>query len=303
MISIKKAYECSNLKENEIILDIETTGLDSNYDKLVLLGLILIENKKSYLEQYFAVDDDEEKRLLNILLEKIENKKIINYNGDIFDIPFLNNRLIHHKINSSIYNESFDIYKYLKSKRYFFQFDSMKLVNIEKMVNIFRNDPSRYKSISRLNDDIVQRENPEPILIHNQNDLIATEKLSNIEEIINSKLSITYDNNIVTLLDVSINNNIAKIKLNSKNELKDSFFTSSYQIETKKNEIILFINVLYGKISPNVSGYVTKNIFFQNNLSKYIISKDLLTIKEGKQYNYKNILNFTINIIKENLIS
>ena len=64
MITFKKRYYFKNLKDNEIVLDIETTGLDSSVDKLVLLGIILVENNKSYLIQYFAENDLEEKRLL-----------------------------------------------------------------------------------------------------------------------------------------------------------------------------------------------------------------------------------------------
>ena len=64
MITFKKRYYFKNLKDNELVLDIETTGLDSSVDKLVLLGIILVENNKSYLIQYFAENDLEEKRLL-----------------------------------------------------------------------------------------------------------------------------------------------------------------------------------------------------------------------------------------------
>ena len=56
MITLKKRYEDKNLKEDEIILDIETTGLDSSIDSLVLLGTIEKNNNKAYIYQYFAQD-------------------------------------------------------------------------------------------------------------------------------------------------------------------------------------------------------------------------------------------------------
>lgn len=72
MITFKKRYYSKNLKENEMILDIETTGLDSRVDKLVLLGLIEKNYDKTYIVQYFAQNDDEEERLLKIYLKKIQ---------------------------------------------------------------------------------------------------------------------------------------------------------------------------------------------------------------------------------------
>ena len=75
MITLKKRYKAKNLREDEIILDIETTGLDSSIDNLVLLGIIEKNNDKAYIYQYFAVDDNEEQRLLEIYKRKISEKK------------------------------------------------------------------------------------------------------------------------------------------------------------------------------------------------------------------------------------
>ena len=61
MITYKKRYYPENLNNDEIILDIETTGLDSRRDQLVLLGFIKYENNKCYIIQYFAEDNSEEK--------------------------------------------------------------------------------------------------------------------------------------------------------------------------------------------------------------------------------------------------
>ncbi|WP_394018197.1 ribonuclease H-like domain-containing protein [Anaerococcus cruorum] len=153
MITYKKRYYPENLNKNEIILDIETTGLDSQHDQLVLLGFITYENHKCYIIQYFAEDNSEEQRLLEIYLKMIEDKKVITYNGDKFDIPFLNMRLDYHKL-FPVFPETLDIYKLISRHRKYFVFESMKLMDIEKSIGIFRNDPSRYKVISKLTEDI-----------------------------------------------------------------------------------------------------------------------------------------------------
>lgn len=75
MITLKKRYKATNLKDDEIILDIETTGLDSSIDSLVLLGIIEKNNNEAYIYQYFAIDDSEEQRLLEIYKRKISEKK------------------------------------------------------------------------------------------------------------------------------------------------------------------------------------------------------------------------------------
>ncbi|MDD7306349.1 MAG: ribonuclease H-like domain-containing protein [Peptoniphilaceae bacterium] len=302
MITKKIRYQANKLKKNQIVLDIETTGLSSLYDKVVVLGLIGYENKTSYIIQYFAENDLEEKRLLEIFLKKSFDKQIITYNGDSFDLPFLKTRLKAYKLQDNIVYKGIDIYKIIRSKKHLIDFYSMKLVDIEKLIDINRNDPSRYKSVSKLTKEIKKRENPRPILIHNQNDLIATEKLIDIDLIIKNMLSLTANNYTFYLLDISISNNIAKVILESSNELVESYFTKkNYQLQTKARQIIIYFTVLYGKISPNIGGYVSKNIFNLKDSSNYKINPNLLVIKEGKMYNTKNILNYSLAIIKENL--
>lgn len=302
MISIKKHYDAKNLKKNQIVLDIETTGLDPNNDSLVLLGLIKYEGNSSYIFQYFAENDLEEKKLLKIFQEEILGKKIISYNGENFDFRFLNKRLAKHNLFADDFYDSFDIYKYIKNKRNFFDFESMKLVDIEKLIDIHRNDPSRYKSISKLTNDLEKRDNPKPILIHNQNDLISTEKLINIKELVNESLSIKINADKIILEEILINNDIALIELDYKGHIIDSYFqTNFYQLKIEKNKIEIFINILYGKISENVSGFVTKNIFNNKNQSVYKINPNFLIIKEKNIYNYKNILELSKSIILENI--
>lgn len=302
MITKKIRYEAKNLNKNQIVLDIETTGLSALYDKLVVLGLVSYIGDTSYIIQYFAEDDSEEEKLLHFFIEKAKDKEIITYNGDSFDLPFLNTRLLSHNLQANIIFDSIDIYKIIRSKRHLIDFDSMKLMDIEKLIDIDRNDPSRYKTISKLTEDITFRHKPEPILIHNQNDLMSTEKLINFEDIIKESLSISYKDYTFSLIDAHINNDVAKIELEVSKDLMDSYFTSpSYQLQIKENRLTLYITVVYGKISPKLGGHVTKNIFHIESSSDYKINPDLLIIKEGRIFNVENILKHSLEIIKENL--
>ncbi len=301
MITYKKLYQAENLKKDEIILDIETTGLDSLYDQLVLLGLIKYENNKAYIMQYFAEDNNEEIKLLEVYLRESKEKKIITYNGDKFDIPFLNIRLDKHKLVPT-FPETKDVYKLISSKRKYFEFESMKLTDIEKHIGIFRNDPSRYKVVSKLTEDIKRREKPKPIMIHNENDLIATEKLANIGQYFKDKLSIKTSDNILYLKSIWINNDIGHIELETKEDIKDAYFISNiYELKTKEKFIEINIQIIYGRFDSNNAGHVCLNQFDLENQSKMNVDSKLFVIRENNLYNYKNILNLSKKIIETHL--
>lgn len=303
MLCVRYPFNKKNLKKNECILDIETTGLDAKRDKLVVLGLIYFDNKKNifYIDQYFSNNDKEEIKLLKIYKEKIKNRRLITYNGEIFDLPFLNIRLIENKLDS-VFPENRDLFKIIKSKRKLIEFESMKLINIEKIVGIERNDPSRYKVISKLSDKDENRNNPWPILIHNKNDLIATEAISNIEEIINDKLSFAIKNYKIYLENAYIDKDIANLEFRSNKKLENSLFQGeNYSFSIKEKFIKLKIMVLYGKLSKNSSGFVSVNNFNLENKGLYKINKNLIAIMEDGIYSCENILNIMKFLIEKNL--
>lgn len=301
MLCVRYPFKEKNLKKDECILDIETTGLDSNRDSLVVLGLIYFNMDKFYIDQYFAKNDNEEVKLLKIYKEKIKDKKLITYNGDIFDLPFLNIRLIKNNLDP-VFPDNKDIYKIIKSKRKLIEFESMKLSNIEKRFGIKRNDPSRYKVISKLNSEIQNRNNPWPILIHNKNDLIATETISNIEELINDKLSFNINKYKVYLDKAYIDKDIANFEFKSNIDIYDSFFQGyNYNFKTKNNTIFLKLIVLYGKLSKNSSGFVCVNSFNIINKGSYMINNNLISIMEDGIFSTENILNIMKSLIEKNL--
>ena len=301
MLCVRYPFNEKNIKKDECILDIETTGLDPTKDSLVVLGLIYFYKDNFYIDQYFAKNDNEEFKLLKIYKEKIKDKKLITYNGDIFDLPFLNIRLINNNLDS-VFPDNKDIYKIIKSKRKLMEFESMKLSNIEKRFGIERNDPSRYKVISKLNNEIENRNNPWPILIHNKNDLIATETISNIEELINDKLSFKINNYKVYLDKAYINKDIANFEFKSNIDFDESFFQGyNYNFKIKNKTTILKLIVLYGKLSKNSSGFVCVNKFNIINKGNYIINNNLISIMEDGIFSTENILNIMKTLIEKNL--
>lgn len=303
MLCVRYPFYGKNLKKDECILDIETTGLDPKIDKLVVLGMIYFDYKKNkfYIDQYFSKNDEEENRLLQIYKEKIKDKKLITYNGEIFDLPFLNIRLIENKLEP-VWPKNVDLYKLIKSKRKLIEFESMKLSDIEKIVGIERNDPSRYKVISKLSKKDENRNNPWPILIHNKNDLIATEAISNLDDLINDKLSFEISKYKIYLDRASIDKDIGHFEFLSDKNLENALFQGeNYSFLIKDRLIKLKIMVLYGKLSKNSSGFVTVNNFKLKNKGKYEINKNLISIMEDGIYSCENILNIMKFLIQKNL--
>lgn len=299
MISKKIKISGEKINNKDLVLDIETTGLDFKRDKLVLLGLVKKENRKTYIYQYFAETDDEEIRLLEIFLKEIGSKRLITFNGDNFDIPFLNSRLLAHKLMPVFPENSLDIYKIIKWNSKFFAYDSMKLMDMEKLIGIERDDPSRYKVISKLTDDMITRNKPYPILKHNENDLIATEALSDIENFYIHKLSISSKIGKFWIVKANINKDIGNFEFRLDNKLKDLFVAeNNYQVSISNNIITLNLQVLYGRFDDKNTGFVSINNFDIKNHSNIKINDKLLIIRENYTYNYKNILSLCKKIIE-----
>lgn len=299
MITIKKHINSKKISNKDLVLDIETTGLDFKSDKLVLLGLVKVIDNKTYIFQYFAEDDSEEGRLLDIYLREIKGKRAISFNGEIFDFEFLNSRLIDHEKFPVIIDNSLDIYRIIKRSSKFIYFDSMKLVYIEKLIGINRNDPSRYKAISKLTDDLRKRDKPYPILKHNENDLIATTELADIKDILKNKLSISTKLGNIYIFSANINKDIANIEFRAEDVLKETYLVKdNYQIIIKNNLIKINLFVLYGNFPDGTSGHVAINTLKIKNNADTDINENLLIIRHNSIYNYKNLLALAQKIIE-----
>ena len=71
------------------VYDIETTGLFPRSDRIMLTGLLTIENGKATAQQFFAETLNDEKAVLEATIDVLRQADVVlTYNGRSFDVPF-----------------------------------------------------------------------------------------------------------------------------------------------------------------------------------------------------------------------
>jgi len=298
----KTLDELIDIPPNHFVFDIETTGLNSTYCKVILIGIMFNQNNKTIIKQFFANTKDDEKELLLSFVDSIKNyKNHITFNGLTFDIPFLNNRLKKHNINFSICkNNDIDILKLIKPFKEKLSLSDCKLKTIEKYLGIYREDTisgkesvDLYKDYT-LNQDINLKEK---ILLHNYEDIYYLGVIFKIKDILKDKLNIVYINtNNITLelvpLNFKISKNLLCIKYTAfEGELFNiNIYNDSYSITSDEKHIILNLLLNKGKDSND-------NVILFYKLSK------IIPLKFNESFLEDNIYSLCNYIIKKELSS
>lgn len=134
-------------RERIVFFDIETTGLSSKHSALYLIGLVTYENDSWCLTQLFAESISEEAQLLSIFFDILNAKKrlgrvmLISYNGDGFDIPFINSCINSCKLPFSLDGIiSIDLIKKIRPYKRLLGLCDCRLKTVERLCGIFRED-------------------------------------------------------------------------------------------------------------------------------------------------------------------
>jgi len=118
--------------EDFVFLDIETLGLFNR--PIILIGAARIKNDYIFINQYFVRDISEEQAAIsNLLSELNENSILVTYNGDAFDIPFIEERMFYYGIGKSIECPGFDLLLFSR-RAWRERLPNCKLVTIEKQL-------------------------------------------------------------------------------------------------------------------------------------------------------------------------
>ncbi len=115
-----------------IILDIETLGL---YNRpIILIGMARIEKKEINIKQYLIRDLEEEASTLKNFISNIgKTNAFITFNGAMFDVPFLQERLYYYGIPFNLKRLNYDILHFSR-KVWKEKFENYKLSTLEKFI-------------------------------------------------------------------------------------------------------------------------------------------------------------------------
>lgn len=184
MITIEKefhstsAYPLSRLGNPTGLLffDIETTGFSGDYNTVYLIGCVYKRENIWHFIQWFADSLDSESEVLEHFFQFAKGfHTLVHFNGDTFDIPFLQKRVQALGLSCSFDGlESFDIYKRIKPYKKHLGLSSMKQKAIEGFLGIDREDRYTGGQLIEVYGEYVKTKDDDLLrllLLHNEDDL------------------------------------------------------------------------------------------------------------------------------------
>lgn len=171
-------YPLENIAEpsSVIFLDIETTGLSPVNSEVYMIGTGCIKENRLYIRQFFADDTSEEKDILSAFAEYLKAfDTIITFNGNRFDIPFLEKRSFLYSIDLAFSEKNgVDIYKRIKPYKKLLGLPDMKQKTLERFLSVRRNDMKTGRELIALYGNFIASKNKyclDLLLEHNHDDV------------------------------------------------------------------------------------------------------------------------------------
>lgn len=130
------------LNEDDLLFDIETTGLSRKYHTIYLIGCANRTFDTITIRQYFAESAADEPELLSAFYkEAARYKRLLSFNGLRFDIPFMEERRQKYPLElPTLPKEHLDIYKACHSLRSLLHLTSLRQKDVEAFLGIPRED-------------------------------------------------------------------------------------------------------------------------------------------------------------------
>lgn len=179
-IDFPAAYPLERLGPPESLLffDIETTGFSGDFNSVYLIGCVFFHapSARWHMIQWFADTPESEKGLLTefFALEKTR-QKLIHFNGDTFDIPFLQKRCRRLGLADGAFrSESIDLYKKIRPFKTILALNSLKQKSVEQFLGVSRADTYSGGRLIQVYTDYLKSPDPfsfDLLLLHNEEDL------------------------------------------------------------------------------------------------------------------------------------
>ncbi|MCR4705917.1 MAG: ribonuclease H-like domain-containing protein [Lachnospiraceae bacterium] len=126
-----------------LFLDIETTGFTAKNAILYLIGCVYYQDERWHTIQWFADTRSSEKEVIESFLNFSKNYQyLIHFNGNHFDIPFIEEKCREHGLASSLTSfKGIDLYQRTSAIKGFLGLMNCKQKTVEEFLGIDRNDP------------------------------------------------------------------------------------------------------------------------------------------------------------------
>lgn len=159
-----------------LFFDIETTGFAVNNTHVYLIGCVFCENGTFKSLQWFAQNRDEETDVLNTFFHFMRSFKVlIHFNGDGFDIPYLQKKAELYGLKSGFDALiSLDIFKTAATFKKFLKLENYKQKTVEKFLGFEREDQYSGKELINVYSFYLQNRDEESLkllLLHNREDI------------------------------------------------------------------------------------------------------------------------------------
>lgn len=125
-----------------LFFDIETTGLFWKKSHLYLIGAVYHSNGEWVVQQWFLDRPSDEILLLQEFSDLCQGrKKVIHYNGNGFDLPYLQHKYTFYQLENPLVSmESLDLYRKIKPYQNLLKLSSIRQKDIEQFLQIHRTD-------------------------------------------------------------------------------------------------------------------------------------------------------------------
>ena len=308
-----------SIDENSCFLDIETLGLNRNKDMIYLVGVLYFDKAENLwnLDQYFSESIKDEKSMLIELVKRIENfHTIITYNGNSFDLPYLNNRFHLYNIDFNFSNNhSLDLYAIVRKNKQYLNLENYKLKTLERYLGVYREDIYSGRDCIDFYKDYVLTKDlslKKKILQHNYDDLFYMLDLMKILDILKHKktisLQITENPFNLILEDIKLEGDFLIIQgiIESEFYYKLNYYGDNYKIVTEEdNSYHITIEHKKGLLTPTINCLFIYNKDFSLDIideSEHSIPNGVILLKVGNNFIIPNIKNLVKQLVNDILI-
>jgi len=195
----KYPYERFEDLDKYLFVDIETTGFRADSSYLYMIGCAYYEAGSFYSLQWFAENHEEEEAVLYSFYNfAIKYKMLVHFNGNRFDIPYLQEKTEELELPFNFANmEGIDIFKRLQPYRNFLKLPNLKQKTVESLMGIERIEKYDAGQLIKIYENYVEEPSEELLSLlieHNYLDLagmVGILPILAIPDIFNKSIKVT----------------------------------------------------------------------------------------------------------------